>query len=671
MPIMSRSSARDEAGERQADQPGQLSRSRSKDPLLAIAVVLFTIVFLANSWVGDDAYITFRVSDNLLHGFGLRWNVAERVQAFTNPLWMFVIAGAAIVTGEYYYTSLLVSLVCGLAMFAVLRRRLGDASAYALCVALLVTSKAFVDYTSSGLEYPLSFLLLALFATSALQHEASLAPAECRYLPRLTAIAALAFVNRADTLLLFAPTLVYLVARHALRRDWSWFPRVALASSPAWLWVVFTIIYYGFPLPNTYYAKVATGVSLAVRLQQGLAYTANSVRFDPVTLGSIAVAVIVVWARHAPLRRSLAAGAMAYVLYTIWVGGDFMAGRFFALPFVLAVILLSWSDATPSGRWLTIAGLVVLNLLNPLAPIKTGPNYDMGWPWKSQNGIKDERGGYHEATNVLFFDPFRPLPDHVWVREGKSLAASPERVFVRPSIGFIGYYGGPEKYIIDANGLSDPLLARLPVTWDLYFDFWTSHYNRPVPEGYVESRKSGRNELTDPVVREYYGRLLNVTTAPLFSWSRWKDIVELNLGRSRRLDELVLGTRLVDAGVRAGNARFQTDVGEVDREQFVHTTSRAGYLLLGPRLPLPAGTFEVAWTGNTGPASLSGAGFVQVCHHDCREILAQAVLRAEASGTIASLTFSAPRDVSDIEFRVFVNEGVTATLHRVSLKQRR
>jgi len=44
------------------------------------------IVFFRTAWVCGDAYITFRTIDNLVHGYGLRWNVDERVQAFTHPV---------------------------------------------------------------------------------------------------------------------------------------------------------------------------------------------------------------------------------------------------------------------------------------------------------------------------------------------------------------------------------------------------------------------------------------------------------------------------------------------------------------------------------------------------------------------------------------------------------
>ena len=37
-------------------------------------------VVIAQAWVSDDAFITFRVIDNFVNGHGLRWNVDERVE---------------------------------------------------------------------------------------------------------------------------------------------------------------------------------------------------------------------------------------------------------------------------------------------------------------------------------------------------------------------------------------------------------------------------------------------------------------------------------------------------------------------------------------------------------------------------------------------------------------
>ena len=134
--------------------------------------------------------------------------------------------------------------------------------------------------------------------------------------------------------------------------------------------------------------------------------------------------------------------------------------------------------------------LVAYNVIAPLAPVKTRANYpDGAWAWRLQNGVKDERGHYHQITNVLFYAPFRTLPDHLWFREGISFRNSPEKVSVQGSIGFFGFNAGPTKYVIDRNALSDPLLARLPVSESLYFEFYAGHFFRELPSGYFESRR--------------------------------------------------------------------------------------------------------------------------------------------------------------------------------------
>jgi arabinofuranosyltransferase len=78
--------------------------------ILVIFLVFFAIILLGNAWTNDDAYITFRTIDNFINGYGLRWNVDERVQAYTNPLWMFVLSGFYFFTKEIYFTSLSVSI---------------------------------------------------------------------------------------------------------------------------------------------------------------------------------------------------------------------------------------------------------------------------------------------------------------------------------------------------------------------------------------------------------------------------------------------------------------------------------------------------------------------------------------------------------------------------------
>jgi arabinofuranosyltransferase len=84
--------------------------------------VLFTYVFLANAWLGDDAYITFRVVWNFIHGYGITFNPDERVQAYTHPLWMLAVAAAHTVTREFFVTATFLSWAFSIAAVAVLVR---------------------------------------------------------------------------------------------------------------------------------------------------------------------------------------------------------------------------------------------------------------------------------------------------------------------------------------------------------------------------------------------------------------------------------------------------------------------------------------------------------------------------------------------------------------------
>src|SRR6266540_4786267 len=72
-------------------------RSKLLLGIICFLLVLFLFwIILQNAWISDDAYITFRVIENFIAGYGPNFNIGERVQVFTHPLWMVLLAG------EYY-----------------------------------------------------------------------------------------------------------------------------------------------------------------------------------------------------------------------------------------------------------------------------------------------------------------------------------------------------------------------------------------------------------------------------------------------------------------------------------------------------------------------------------------------------------------------------------------
>ena len=69
-----------------------------------LLTALFLGIVIRYGWVAEDAYITLRTVDNFVHGDGLRWNVAERVQAYTHPLWTLLLCAIYAVTREDFRT---------------------------------------------------------------------------------------------------------------------------------------------------------------------------------------------------------------------------------------------------------------------------------------------------------------------------------------------------------------------------------------------------------------------------------------------------------------------------------------------------------------------------------------------------------------------------------------
>ncbi|RMF75939.1 MAG: hypothetical protein D6744_12865, partial [Planctomycetota bacterium] len=306
-----------------------MSRSRPwrRHVAISAALVAFAAVWVRCAWVCDDAYITFRTIDNFVHGYGLRYNVAERVQAFTHPLWLFVVTAGYVVTREPYYTSLAISLACTLAALGLLAWCVARPAWVAVgAIAILATSKAFVDFSSSGLENPLTHLLLVWFV---LAYRRML---DGRGGPLAVGLSAgLLSLNRFDAVLLALPALIVAGAKSPRRVG-----IIAAGFIPLAAWLAFSLAYYGTPLPNTAYAKLAAGVDRGFLLSHGLTYLVDALRYDAVTPLATAMALLIGFARPSRRITPLCAGAGLYVAYVVWVGGDFMSGRFLAAPLLLA-----------------------------------------------------------------------------------------------------------------------------------------------------------------------------------------------------------------------------------------------------------------------------------------------------------------------------------------------
>lgn len=478
---------------------------------------LASLAFLLSAWLDDDAFVTFRTIDNLLAGRGLTWNPVERVQAFTHPLWLFVEAAAVAVTGEVEVTCLGLAIVISIATVALLVFRVAP-TRQAGCVLAggLLVSKAYVDFATSGLEDPLTRLLLVVFVLAAAREGGGVFA--------LALLAGLATLCRPDAILLFLPALA---TRLLSRRQ----PRELLATAagfaPVAVWGLFALLYYGTPFPNTAYAKLGGGVSRAERGAHGLGYLLDSLLRDPITLGVIAVAIVLALRGRQGIDRGVVAGAALYLAYVVAIGGDYMSGRFLGLPFLTCAVALARAPwPTPSRRATSlVASAVVLALA-----VRSAEPF-----LRTEIGVfrtGDERRTHHPYTGLVHLLGAERWPEHSLRLRGERAAHDGTRVLVDGAIGMVGFYAGPTVHVVDMFALSDPLLARLPGERRRDGDLaWRpGHVPRPIPAGYLESLPAGPNRVEDPDLAAYLDELWWVTRGPLLDPGRLRAAVRFGLG---------------------------------------------------------------------------------------------------------------------------------------------
>ena len=471
-------------------------------------LLLLAVVLVRTAWVCDDAFITFRVIDNLLHGHGLRWNIAERVQVYTHPLWLLALVPFSAMIGPYYGSMLLGgALTLGLAGWLLAR---GAASTGAAVVALaaLVGSQGFVDYGTSGLENPLAHALLVgvywrLRSPSTPGGDTVTA-----------GLAFLAAVNRLDHLVLVAPALAVLGARRP--------GAVALGALPLVAWEGFALLYYGFPFPNTAYAKLGAGLPAGALARQAWTYLRVSWMWDPVTgwVTLAGVGLALAGRRRADLAVAAAIGL--WHAYLVRAGGDHMAGRFLTPTFVLALLVGIQRPIGPRTAGGLVAGLAVAGALAHTPPLTSGTNLIQNQ--LGAGDVADERAFFYRISGLLRRPIDPPLAEMPGCFEGVDERARGRHVVGREMIGWFSYFAGPDVHVVDPLGLGDPLLARIPATATGYR---AGHYRRIVPHGYVENAQDG-GVVRDPAVNAYFAELRLVTRGPLLSGERLRAMIALN-----------------------------------------------------------------------------------------------------------------------------------------------
>jgi hypothetical protein len=427
--------------------------------LFLILFALFALFMLGlGVCVQEDAFISFRYASNLIQGHGLVYNVGERVEGYTNFLWTLILAGGMALGADPVPLSRFLGIGFALALlltvFVVARRRDREHGVTGGLVgaSLIACSPSIATEGVQGLETVMFACLVTwgvLLGMRARALQATGRPGA----PAAHVLSTLALVVSALTRpegigvfgLLYVGSALWnrangrrLVGRHELLM-------VALFASlylPYWLW---RFDYYGYPFPNTFYAKTGGGLA---HLARGLRYEARYLVQNPV------VALLSVWGlawlstSWRDLRRSADASREAfgtislvvvvgYLLYVASVGGDFKSTFRFIIPVMpLWALLLDGfvsrrlalgSASNGASQRRAVAWTLAAIALNTLVVLPRTLDWvgDRAWDLKRRTAVGSMLAGYARAGDTLAIH----------------------------SAGIIPYYSG--LYTIDMWGLND------------------------------------------------------------------------------------------------------------------------------------------------------------------------------------------------------------------------
>ena len=438
-----------------------------RDHLLVLIPVI--IVFLGGwryRWVSDDANIDFRVIQNILHGYGPVFNPGERVEVYTDPLWIALLTA---VSGVFTFLSVqwwsvVLGLVltvegfwlAGLATISFAKRNDDNGVIPIGLICISVVGGVWM-FATSGLETGMIFGWLGLswwLLVRALCQEN-------RGLYLTAVVLSLGFTIRPDMVLftMSEGVVLGLLLFHNAARGTSVKRRkvILLVFSLVAIPIIselFRVAYFGLLVSNTSLAKSAASSYWS----QGFKYAWNFIRpyylFIPTLfLGAISVARLHRWWQRG-IRLDLAdilapvVGGTLDILYVVRLGGDFMHARmllpgFFSL---FAVGWISWPLTRKTiypafGVGVVVWAAICLVSLRYTVP---GVGNDM---------IANERAYYIYASGSAY--PIQPsdYPNWQWYLAGRQLQQAASRV---PQ--------GKKEMTLDQIGVEGPYY---PVTSDL------------------------------------------------------------------------------------------------------------------------------------------------------------------------------------------------------------
>ncbi len=287
-------------------------------------------------FVTDDAYITFRYAARWLSGAGLTFNPGERVEGFSNPLWLFLLAGQVkLFGGSLVFWAQTLGAAFQLLTFVALFWLSPSVRVFWLALVLLLVTPGVQVYATLGLEVPLLMCLL----TTGVAATVHATPSRPAWLLVAGVCFGLAGITRPEGPLYVLLWGVGVLAAWRREKKFGWIVTAGLiAALPGAAYQVFRVLYFGAWVPNTAVAKTAGLFGTHPFLTEWTPWL-------PTVFGLLAVALLCPPAQPDPATRRanlLTTGpVLGGVIFSLYAGADWMLfGRFLLPVWPLVLVLL-------------------------------------------------------------------------------------------------------------------------------------------------------------------------------------------------------------------------------------------------------------------------------------------------------------------------------------------
>jgi len=305
----------------------------------------------------DDAMISMRYAYNLAHGLGPVWNAGERVEGFTNPLWVGIMAIIHLFpiglnqTGLYVQILGATLLVLNLIFIKkIVEHFTSDLFAMIAAVTLTAFYSTLNSFGLLGMEVSLLVLILSATIWLILKNENRFSI----WVYILLAVSTLVRFDMAVPYLVIFSVL-WFVQKENRKQHLIWGLGLLILFLGGQ--TLARYLYYGAWLPNTYYLKVE-GWPFSLRILRGLFALSLFVYYSNWVLFILPLSIFV-------FRRDwkitlITLVFLGQIAYSVYVGGDAWenhggANRYIVIVMPLFFIGFSWA----ATEWLKkISGII-------------------------------------------------------------------------------------------------------------------------------------------------------------------------------------------------------------------------------------------------------------------------------------------------------------------------